>query len=140
MRATAGVSRNKVGRGVRTAPHGGGESHGYALLGWIVVLFGLVLISLIIAPNLVLNFAEKKRDAEQQRLARIADAFDESVQRRLIIPSHTNWVTAVTPFAGMDDTQVQQVNPDFSTDTNLTRVFLIDPNLTSGLLPYTQTA
>ena len=40
----------------------------------------------------------------------------------------------------MDLTEVQQVNPSFSADTNLTRVFLIDPNLSSGVLPYTQTA
>ncbi len=132
MRATAGAFRER--RRTRQC------IRGYALLGWMLVLFGLILMSLIIAPNLVLNFTEKKRDTEQQRLMRIADAFDESVQRRLIIPSHTNWIAAVTPFAGMDDTMVQQVNTDFSADTNLTRVFLIDPNMTGGLLPYTQTS
>ena len=150
MRATAGGFREKVGRGVLIAPRGGrrtarptflrsADRGGYALLGWILVLFGLVVLSLIIAPNLVLNFVEKKHDIEQQRLTTIGEALDESIQRRSVIPNHTNWISAVTPFAGMDDTLVQQTNPDFSSDANLTRVFLIDPNLTSGLLPYTQT-
>src|SRR5689334_7509209 len=112
---------------------------GYAMLGLILVLFGLVLIGVIIAPNLILKVVEKTRDLEQQRITRIGNALSDSIQRRLIIPSYTNWQGAVTPFAELDLTEVQQVNPSFRADTNLTRVFLIDPNLTSGVLPYAQT-
>ena len=109
------------------------------MLGLIVVLFGLLLIGVIIAPNLILKVAEKNRDVEQKRLTRIGNSLMESIQRKQIIPTYTNWSTAVPPFAGLDLTEVQQVNPSFAADTNLTRVFLIDPNLASGLLPYTQT-
>ena len=110
------------------------------MLGLMLVLFGLILIGVIIAPNLILKVVEKNRDVEQKRVTRIGNSLADSIQRRLVIPTYTNWPAAVTPFAGMDLTEVQQVNPSFSADTNLTRVFLIDPNLTSGLLPYTQTA
>jgi hypothetical protein len=129
MRATAGASREAR----RSAA-------GYALLGGILVLFGFSFIGLIFAPNLILKVVEKNRDTEKARLTRIGEALDESIQRRLIIPSHTDWISAVTPFAGLDDTQIRQVNPDFRSDPNLTRVFLIDPHLASGALPYAQTA
>ena len=112
---------------------------GYAMLGLMLVLFGLLLIGVIIAPNLILKVAEKNRDVEQKRLTRIGNGLVESIQRGLTIPTYTNWSSAVPPFTGLDLTEVQQVNPSFSTDTNLTRVFLIDPNLSSGVLPYTQT-
>ena len=68
---------------------------GYAMLGLMLVLFGLVLIGVIIAPNLILKVVEKKRDREQQRITRIGDALSDSVQRRLIIPTYTNWPGAV---------------------------------------------
>jgi len=42
---------------------------------------------------------------------------------------------AVAPAVAMDQTEVTQVYPAFSADTNTSRVFLIDPGLTSGLLP-----
>ncbi len=105
----------------------------------MLVLFGLVVAGVILAPNLILKVAEKNQDVEQKRLTRIGNSLVQSVERGSIIPTYTNWSTAVMPFAGMDQTEIEQVNPSFSADTNLTRVFLIDPNLTSGLLPYTQT-
>lgn len=104
----------------------------------MVILFGLVVIGIVVAPNLILNMAEKNRDAEQRRLTRIGNALVDSIQRRLVIPTYTNWSSAVIFCAGLDQTEVQQTNPAFSTDTNIARVFLIDPNLSSGLLPYTQ--
>src|SRR5437899_6927460 len=131
MKAIAGAFHRQ---GVRKAPprhrvKRGKPVGGYAMLGLMLVLFGLLLIGVIIAPNLILKVAEKNRDVEQKRLTRIGNAFVESIQRRLTIPTYTNWSTAVPPFAGFDLTEVQQVNPSFSADTNLTRVFLIDPNL-----------
>src|SRR4051812_6204338 len=124
MRAIAGAFRNKAA--------------GYAVLGFMVILFGLVVIGIVLAPNFILKMAEKNRDTEQKRLARIGNSLVESIQRRLVIPTYTNWSSAVTLCAGLDQTEVQQSNPAFSADTNIARVFLIDPNLSSGLLPYTQ--
>src|SRR5437773_8859418 len=141
MKAIAGAFR-RHGTGTalpRDHVKRGKRVRGYAMLGLIVVLFGLLLIGVIIAPNLILKVAEKNRDVEQKRLTRIGNSLMESIQRKQIIPTYTNWSTAVPPFAGLDLTEVQQVNPSFAADTNLTRVFLIDPNLASGLLPYTQT-
>src|SRR5256885_14195329 len=122
MKAIAGAFRRQA---AKAPPRYLG---GYAMLGLMLVLFGLVLIGVIIAPNLILKVAEKNRDVEQKRITRIGNSLADSIQRRLIIPTYTNWPGAVTPFAGMDLTEVQQVNPSFSADTNLARVFLIDPN------------
>lgn len=110
---------------------------GYAVLGFMLVLFGLVIVGIVFAPNLVLKLVvEKNRDSEEQRIKRLGSAFDQSVQRGQAIPSHTNWITALTPFASMDQTEVEQVSPSYGADPNLMRVFLIDPNL--SLLPYVQ--
>src|SRR3954471_18400611 len=96
MKAIAGGFRRQAGK---SSPRGPG---GYAMLGLIVVLFGLLLIGVIIAPNLILKVVEKNRDLEQQRVTRIGNALGDSIQRRLIIPTYTNWPGAVTPFAGLD--------------------------------------
>ena len=112
---------------------------GYAALIYVFVLFGLVIMGIVLAPNLLLKFTTKKRDVEEQRLKRIAEAFDESIQRGLIIPSDTDWSAQVMTFANMDQTEVEQTDASFAADPNITRVYLIDPNLGSTILPYTQT-
>src|SRR5256885_1035197 len=117
MKAIAGAFRRHR-RGTTPPRYLGG----YAMLGLILVLFGLVLIGVIIAPNLILKVVEKNRDVEQKRITRVGNSLADSIQRRLVIPTYTNSPAAVTPFAGMDLTEVQQVNSSFSADTNLKRV------------------
>src|SRR3954469_7329135 len=99
------------------------QQSGYAMLGFILVLFGLVILGVVLAPNLVPKEVEKKRDQEQRRLSRIATSLVESIQRTQTIPTFPNWFSAVPLCAGLDQTEVLQVNPAFSGDTNLTRVF-----------------
>lgn len=128
MRAIAGAFPK--GRAPRRA--------GYAVLIYTFVLFGLVIGGIMLAPNLVLKFIAKKRDVEEQRMERIGRALQQSVQRGLHIPSHTDWSSYLLTYADMDQTELEQTDPSFA-DANLTRVFLIDPNLGSTILPYTQT-
>src|SRR5256885_5794184 len=129
MKAIAGAFRK----------HAASRQSGYAALIYVFVVFGLVIVGIVLAPNLVLKLLAKKRDVEEQRLKRIGKAFEESVQRNLVIPSQTNWSTQVMGFANMDQTEVEQTDSSFASDANLTRVYLIDPNLGSTVLPYTET-
>lgn len=105
---------------------------------YVFVIFGLVIVGIVLAPNLVLNLLSKKRDVEEQRLKRIGKAFEESVQRNLVIPSQASWSAQVMAFANMDQTEVEQTDSSFASDANLTRVYLIDPNL-GTVLPYAET-
>src|SRR5947207_7985979 len=127
MKAIAGAFRK----------HAASRQSGYAALIYVFVVFGLVIVGIVLAPNLVLNLLAKKRDVEEQRLKRIGKAFEESVQRNLVIPSQTNWSTQVMTFANMDQTEVEQTDSSFASDANLTRVYLIDPNL-GTVLPYAE--
>src|SRR5436190_7650769 len=129
MKAIAGAFRNQAAL----------RQSGYAALIYVFVVFGLVIVGIVLAPNLVLNLLAKKRDVEEQRLKRIGKAFEESVQSNLVIPSQTNWSTQVMAFANMDQTEVEQTDATFASDANLTRVYLIDPNLGSTVLPYAET-
>ena len=100
----------------------------------------LVTAAVLLAPNLVERVKARQRDTETRRLLQLRDRLADSIERTQQIPSATNWSTSLLPFAAADQTTVAQTGLGFATDTNLTRVFLVDPALTSGLLPYTQTS
>jgi hypothetical protein len=124
MKATGGGSRR------RQAGHAG--------LMIAFVLAGLVIAGVMLAPNLVLKVQARNRQAEERTIVRIGDAFLKTLERTQSIPSPTNWSTAIAPFIAQDRTGTEQVFPGFASDTNITRVFLLDPGLPNGLLPYSQ--
>ena len=132
MRAIAGAFRRS------RASCSSLKQGGYAALVYVFVVFGLVSVGILFAPNLLPKLLENKREIEEQRLTRVGRAFEESVQRTLMIPGQKNWSTQVMAFAGMDQTEVEQTDPAFAGDPNLTRVYLIDPGLSGSLLPYVE--
>ena len=125
MKATAGASP---------------DASGYVGLMLIAAVALLVTAAVLLAPNLVERVKARQRDTETRRLLQLRDRLADSIERTQQIPSATNWSTSLLPFAAADQTTVAQTGLGFATDTNLTRVFLVDPALTSGLLPYTQTS
>lgn len=102
------------------------------------VLAGLVIAGVMLAPNLVLKVQARNRNNEERTITRLGEGLLKAIERTQSIPSATNWSTAIVPYVAQDRTRVEQVFPDFASDTNITRVFLIDPGLTGGLLPYSQ--
>lgn len=125
MKAIAGAFRNRAGYG------------GIML---VFVLGGLALFGVLLAPNLVLKVTEQKRDSESRILDQIEAALINSIERNQSIPAATNWWTSLEAIAPFEDVSATKVYTSFASDANTTRVLLIDPNLASGVLPYTQDA
>ena len=126
MKATAGASRDRL------------SERGYASLGMVVVLFGLVIVGVMLAPNLVLQVNARKRIAEEQTLTRIGQGLSTYIQKSQVVPGTSSWSTAISSVTGLSQTEVEQVLPGFASDTNTRRVFLIDPGLGGASPPYTQ--
>jgi hypothetical protein len=103
------------------------------------VLFGLITVGILLAPNLVLKINARKRDAEIERLASVREGLVTAMQCSQVVPNAAGWVTAAAGALGMDQTEVEQVFPDFPADTNIRRVLLIDPGIGASTLPFTQT-
>jgi hypothetical protein len=112
---------------------------GYTSLGTALVLFGLLIAGIMLAPNLVLKINARKRDLETERLARVREGLVTAMQRRQVVPAASGWSAAAAGALGMDQTEVEQVFPDFSSDSNIRRVLLIDPGIGPSTLPFTQT-
>ena len=112
---------------------------GYASLGLVLVLFGLIIVGVMLAPNLVLKINARNREQESFRLARIREGLVTSMQQAQVVPAAAGWSAAAASALGMDQTEVEQVFPAFASDTNIRRVLLIDPGLGATTLPYTQT-
>jgi hypothetical protein len=127
MRAIAGASRDRRRKG------------GYSTLGLALVLFGLVIVGVMLAPNLVLKINARKRDHESERLALIREGLVTAMQRAQVVPAAAGWSMATAGALGMDQTEVEQTWPDFASDTNIRRILLIDPGLGANTLPFTQT-
>lgn len=127
MRAIAGASRDRWRKG------------GYSTLGMALVLFGLVIVGIMLAPNLVLKINARKRDQETERLAQVREGLVTSMQRAQVVPAAAGWSAAAANALGMDQTQVEQVFPDFAADPNIRRILLIDPGIGASTLPFTQT-
>jgi len=127
MRVIAGASPDRRRKG------------GYAPLGMALVLFGLIIAGVALAPNLILKINARKRDQETERLARVREGLVTAMQRTQVVPNASGWSTAAAGALGMDQTEVEQVFPDFAADTNIRRVLLIDPGIGASTLPFTQT-
>ena len=127
MKVIAGAFRDRRRKG------------GYASLGMVLVLFGLIIAGVMLAPNLVLKINTRNRDQETQRLARIREGLVTSMQGTQVVPAASGWSAAAATALGMDQTEVDQVFPAFASDTNIRRIMLIDPGLGATILPYTQT-
>jgi hypothetical protein len=106
----------------------------------IFVVLGLVIAGVMLAPDLVIRVKARNRSNEEQTLTRLHDGLVRTMEKTQSIPAATNWSTAILPFVGQDQTEVQQVFPGFPSDANTARVFLMDPGLPNGLLPYDQAA
>ena len=104
-----------------------------------LVLFGLVIAGVMLAPNLILKINARKRDLETERLAHVREGLVTAMQRSQVVPAAAGWSTATAGALGMDQTEVEQVFPDFAADTNIRRILLIDPGLGASTLPFTQT-
>lgn len=113
---------------------------GYTLLGFIVVVFGLTVVSVVVATNLVGRVVDRNQKREDRTLGAVRRAFLTAVSRTQTIPGHTNWQSVLAPFAGLDQTGLAQAHPEWGGDSTLSRAFLVDGNLPSGLLPYVQPA
>lgn len=106
----------------------------------VFVLAGLTIFGVLLAPNLVLKVKARQRAAEERTLQRIEQAFIRSIERQQAIPTATNWWSSLESYGSLDPTEATQVYPSFSADANTARVLLIDPALSSGILPYAQNA
>jgi hypothetical protein len=111
----------------------------YTSLGLALVLFGLIIAAVMLAPNLVLKIVARHRDQEAQRLARVREGLVAAMEQAQVVPNASGWSAAASAALGMDQTQVEQVFPDFASDTNIRRILLIDPGLGASTLPFTQT-
>src|SRR5690349_14206680 len=80
------------------------RADGYTLLGFMLVAFGLTVVGIVVATNLVGRFVDKSRRQEEQKLVRIRRDFFEAVTRTQTIPTYTNWLTSLAPFANLDQT------------------------------------
>ena len=113
---------------------------GYAGLAAILVLTGLVTAAVLIGPSLVQKGALQKRSSEDQTLERLGETLHTSIRTTQYIPGATNWASTLASFSGLNQTAVEQVYPEFASDSTTRRVFLIDPSLGSTALPYLQNA
>jgi hypothetical protein len=112
---------------------------GYSSLGMALVLFGLIIAGVMLAPNLVLKIVARNRDQETQRLARVREGLVASMEQTQVVPDAGGWSAAAAAALGLDQTQVEQVFPEFPSDANIRRVLLIDPGVGASTLPFTQT-
>lgn len=111
---------------------------GYAGLAIIIVLAALTTTALLLAPNLVKSRVQARQFDETRRLEIIADQLVRSIRSQQYIPSPTNWTVTLAEFTGLSRTAIEQVYPEFPSDTSTRRVLLLDPAIGKGTLPYTQ--
>lgn len=104
------------------------------------VLAGLTVFGVLLAPNLVLKVKARHRAVEEQTLQRIHEGLVRCIERQQTIPTATNWWSSLQSQASIDSTGASRVHTAFAADTNTARVFLVDPGLPSGILPYVQNA
>lgn len=124
MKATGGAFRDRRG--------------GYAALLWVFVLAGLTVTGIVLMPRATLPESDRFWKDEERNLTQLRSALMESIRVRQAIPAGTNWAGFVTSTSGLNTNLVQQVWPDFPNDPNSRRILLLDPVLTSSILPYTQ--
>ncbi len=132
MKTASGAFRS----GSRKRPASGG----YSLLGFFLVAFGLTVVSIVVATNMLGRVIDQNRRDDQSSLNEIHRAFVLAVRRTQTIPTYTNWESALAPFTTLNPTGLDRAQADWGSDSTLTRAFLVDPNLPSSVLPYVQPA
>jgi hypothetical protein len=108
------------------------------MLGFMLVLFGLTVVTILVGTHLLGRVIDRRQRIEARRLGQIHSAFVETVRRTQTIPTYTNWLSSLTPFASLDQSGLSQAEPEWGTDPTLSRAFLVDTNLPPTLLPYRQ--
>lgn len=107
----------------------------------LLLAASLVLVTtVLILPNLVLRVQARARDAEQRAHGRIGAALVEAIERTQSIPAATNWSSVAAPFAGLDQTELEQVYPAVPGDANTRRMLIFSPGLSGVTLPYGQSS
>jgi hypothetical protein len=117
----------------------GRNAQAYTLLGFLLVAFGLTIVSIVVATNLVGRFVDQSRRKEDRALSVIRQNFLTTVARTQTIPGSTNWQASLAPFAHLDASGLHQAGLFWGPDDSLARVMLVDANLPADLLPYRQT-
>lgn len=125
----------------RTRWHGRSRHRvaGTAGLAFVMVIAGLALGGLLLMPSRIQHQIAERSKKEELVLKRLVEGYRESIREELSIPGAANWASAVAKAGSANPTMVNSVDPKFPDDTTLQRVFLVDPRLGSGVLPYTQT-
>ncbi len=111
---------------------------GFTLIELIGTLTIISILAMMLTPMLMLEVDRATRRDEEDRLKRMATAYEQAVSRNRSIPSSTNWATVVANQIGWRDGEVQ------ANARGNARVYLIDPALrvgttSSSVLPYSQT-
>jgi type II secretory pathway pseudopilin PulG len=111
----------------------------------IGIMAVLAILAAILLPPLIKQVDKTVADQEKSALKSLADAFQQSVLNKRVIPDQTTWYSAVASQLGLGTNDVlYNVRQQSHAITN-SRVFLIDPALQVGLssapsgLPYSQT-
>ncbi|MBK8002026.1 MAG: hypothetical protein IPK15_25840, partial [Verrucomicrobia bacterium] len=111
---------------------------GYAGLAIIVVLAALTTVGVLLAPNLIKSRVQARQFSETRQLEQIADQLIRSIRSKQYIPGPTNWSVTLAEYTGQSQTAIEQVYPEFPSDTTTRRVMLLDPAIGKGALPYAQ--
>lgn len=111
---------------------------GYSGLAIIVVLAALTTVAVLLAPNLTKSRVQARQLGETRRIQAIADQLIRSIRSQQYIPSPTNWSVTLADFTSQSQTAIEQVYPEFPSDTTTRRVLLLDPAIGKGTLPYAQ--
>lgn len=126
-----------------TSPHFVGRSRrhdpGYVLLALLAGVTVLTLAGFWLLPTSVSRISQEQWSTEEKRLQDLASGLRQAIRQQLAIPDATTWDTTIAAAIGANLNEVRSVLPSFPNDTTTRRVFLIDPALGSGVLPYTQT-
>lgn len=125
MKATVGASRKR-------------RHNGYAMLLLLLVAAGLAVTGIVLMPSSTQPVEARQWINEEQNLATLAQEFARAVEIQQTIPATTNWAGFVARSTGQNTNSAQYVWPEFSSDTTAQRVLLINPALSSSLLPYVQ--
>ena len=117
----------------------GKGSAGYTLLEMLGVLAIVLLLSAVVAENVVTRIRNANADAEGVSITTLANAVQTSVVRSKSLPAATNWAQAAASYLSLP------INKVTATASGIQRLFLADPAFRAGTnslqqLPYVQTA
>lgn len=112
----------------------------FAALLLLVVLTTATVGGMILMPSRLERLVQDRWQKEEAFLTRLQLAFQDSISQELKIPGPNQWSQAIAATANLAPDAVEYVSPGPTRETTMRRIFLVDPGLPNGLLPYTQTA